>query len=224
MEGTILSLLFSILFGVLADDPDTSFDDDFSTMGEPESSFERDPQSAWDYLGVAAISSPSFQPIPANDCDIQAAFPYDGFKPDSVPGLDYFELNTGLALEACTKALAANPNSPRMAYQLGRAYEESDEYSRAAELYTQAARQGYWQAFNDLGFLLEEDYLYGVEDAQNIGMNLYLIAAEAGNVQAMNYFATEMEEVDTELAIDWYKQAAEAGHVDSMSGLADLYE
>lgn len=84
-------------------------------------------------------------------CDRLAAHPDD---PDKVgPGVSQNDLDAARAIAACDSDLRADPNNPRLAYQLGRALFSAGRSETARRHFATAADAGYRQAQFMLGFL-----------------------------------------------------------------------
>lgn len=84
-------------------------------------------------------------------CDAAAAHPFD--SESDAPGVAWGDMNPETATTACLNAYAAGDVSPRIRYELGRAYDSAGD-PRALELLTKAARQDHYPiAFNSLATL-----------------------------------------------------------------------
>jgi len=89
------------------------------------------------------------------ECDLLAAH---GRDPGHVaPGVSRGEMDTEGAIAACTAAVAADPDNPRLNYQLGRAYGYSGRGEEAMPYRMKAVDQDYPQSLFVIGYL----YLLG---------------------------------------------------------------
>lgn len=109
--------------------------------------------------GPAAPQPQPAAPAPADtaraavaECDARAANPWDPRK--TAPG-SLEQSDQMAALEACTRALEADPANPRLMYQLGRANYAHGKYADALGNYEAAARAGYPMGINALGHMHE---------------------------------------------------------------------
>ena len=131
-----------------------------------------------------APSSQSATPLEAatseiSRCDALAAHPDDPERPDEVRGVTDDELNTDRAAAVCRQALAAEPDDPRIKFQLARALLFSGQAEEAIELLIAAAEDGHGASLAYLG----EITLYGaagLESDPETARNLYSRAADAG--------------------------------------------
>ncbi|WP_446831863.1 tetratricopeptide repeat protein [Candidatus Foliamicus sp.] len=85
-------------------------------------------------------------------CDLAAAHPSD---PDAiVPGISQDDMNFATATEACEAAVAADPENPRLRYQLVRVYVYSGQTSKADPHWEVALAAEYPQALFVSGYML----------------------------------------------------------------------
>jgi hypothetical protein len=105
---------------------------------------------------------------PANDCDRMAANPED---PDVLaPGTPRARIDLPKAIAACEAAVKADPNDPRMRYQLARVLAYGDQTARGAAEMKRSADQGYRQA----------QFVYGLQiDRKRPGVPTDMCIAEA---------------------------------------------
>jgi TPR repeat protein len=161
--------------------------------------------------------------ITVDACDQLAGTPFD--RQGVTLGRFLNEIDTAAAIPACEAALAAHPEVPRFAYQLGRAVEEAGDYARAVELYEQAAAGGHALGVYRLGYL----HLIGrgmPVDVQQ-AVSFFEAAAAEGESYAMNslarlYAAGEGVPQDREKAIDLFLAAAAYGNTYAYNNLGYL--
>ena len=92
-------------------------------------------------------------------------------------------INTPLAVRACTVALAQEPDSPRLTFQLGRALDAAERYGEARHFYIRAAASGYGAALSSLAYMYLAER--GVARDDEVSADLYRRAALAGNLRGM---------------------------------------
>jgi TPR repeat protein len=93
------------------------------------------------------------------ECDRQAAHPDDPHK--VIRGLESSEMDMPAAIAACEAALKADPDNPRIVYQLARALTYAGRVKEGLPLIERAASMDYPQALFVTGYL----YLSGAYDA-----------------------------------------------------------
>ena len=102
----------------------------------------------------------------------------------------------------------------------------TQNYTKALELYLQAAEQGYDWAQARVGYMYDEGL--GAPEDNVKAMSWYTKAAEQGNVTAQNNIGALYENgegvtKDYTLAAQWYQKAAEEHNARSQANLAELY-
>lgn len=112
------------------------------------------------------------------DCDRAMGHPEDPHK--VVPGKTRSEIDLPEAIELCTAAVEADPENPRLRYQLGRAYGYSGRGEEAMEHRLVAVRAGYPQSLFVIGYL----YSIGQTIDQNtcVAAELFRRSAKAGRL------------------------------------------
>ncbi|MEM1386107.1 MAG: hypothetical protein AAF748_14280 [Pseudomonadota bacterium] len=93
----------------------------------------------------------------AETCDALAASPSDPAK--TTPGVEIAEIDATRAVPACTDAVRYFPETPRFAYQEGRAHQAEGKMSDAAAAYQSAADNGYGFAWLNLAWLAQSGHL-----------------------------------------------------------------
>ena len=159
----------------------------------------------------------------AAECDRLAAPPIPLSVPSAVQRAHPIDWDR--AIEVCEAAVKERP-SPRMEFQLGRAYGQKKSYMLAVRHYSIAADAGYADAQNALGFM----FVMGqgvVKDYQR-AFDLFNKAAIAGNSYGMGnlgsmysngFFVKE----DDAKALDWYEKAIEAGDAFGLAQAGVMY-
>jgi len=115
------------------------------------------------------------------DCDRLAAHNRD---PGHVsPGVKSESMNKSAAIKACTEAVQADPDNPRLNYQLGRAYGYSGQGDQAMPYRLKAIEQDYPQSLFVIGYL----YFNGqtIEQDTCKAMALWLRAARYRRLAAL---------------------------------------
>jgi TPR repeat protein len=174
---------------------------------------------------LAAVGKPyivQFE-ITVDECDQLAGTPFD--RQGVTLGLFRNEIDSAAAIPACEAALAAHPDVPRFAYQLGRAVEEAGDYARSIELYEQAAAAGHVLGIYRLGYL----HLIGRGMPVDVdkAITYFEAAAAEGESYAMNslarlYAAGEGVPQDREKAIDLFLASAAQGNTYAYNNLGYL--
>ncbi|WP_162850968.1 tetratricopeptide repeat protein [Panacagrimonas perspica] len=176
--------------------------------------------------GVAIVPAPSGASAPrlSNDCDRMAGDPLDPLGPGAGAGHDF--VDPAKAIAACTKELAKAPTSPRVQYQLSRAYAAAEDSARALTFLRKASDQAYPAA----QALLAEFYLEGEELPQDDreAARLFRAAAERGVGSAQVHLAgmyidgrgVEQSDV-TGLAL--LHRSADGGYAEAQALLGQLY-
>lgn len=161
----------------------------------------------------------------ATDCDTYAADPFDPQrKADGVP---FDKINPALAIPACESAVLQYPDSTRLTFQLGRAFDKNADYSAAMVRYRQAAEQGYAPAQNAIGVAYNLGGGVLKDEAQ--AAIWFRKAAEQGNASAQSNLAIAYEfrrgvTQDILQAVTWHRKAADQGVAASQVNLAFYYE
>ena len=111
-------------------------------------------------------------------CDELAAFPYD---PQRIANGVYDEdMDIQTAINSCEQAISAEPNNPRLQFQLGRAYWVADQEDKAIELFRRSADGGdYAASYAFLGMAYEYGFATGTPETQ-LARSLYQIALDLG--------------------------------------------
>ena len=134
----------------------------------------------WIALSMSALAVERSNLAP-NTCDRLAGDPIDAGRPIGVGGVPFAKINVIDAIPACRVALAARPDDPRTAYQLGRALMrrgDRDAVTEAANLYKRAADQGLGPAQINLGIL---HVATRQPKNQQEALRLFRLAAEQGD-------------------------------------------
>ena len=110
-------------------------------------------------------------------CDRLAGHPSD---PNAVTdGVSRAGMDKSAAIEACRKAVAADPENPRLNYQLARAYGYSGMHEEAVPYREVALRAGYPQSLFVMGYILVTGWS-GTDIDPCYGGELIRRSAEAG--------------------------------------------
>ena len=125
---------------------------------------------------IGVVSLPAYAAATLTECDRLTAHASD---PDRIaPGVSSSTMDTDLAIEACTLALAGNPDNSRLLYQMGRAYGTAGRGTDARPYLIAAAEAGYAQSQYVLGYLLVTG-LQGEKDTCG-SLPWFVASAEAG--------------------------------------------
>jgi TPR repeat protein len=90
-------------------------------------------------------------------CDSVASHPFDKSNPANVKPVKIDDIDAEKAIEYCSAAVAAEPDSTRYHFQLGRALNRAKKFELALAEYKIAADKGHWLATANIGDI----YFYG---------------------------------------------------------------
>jgi len=160
----------------------------------------------------------------SNDCDRMAGDPLDPLGPGPAAGHGF--VDPARAVAACTKELARTPSSPRVQYQLSRAYAAAEDGARALVFLRKSSDQAYPAA----QAVLAEFYLEGEELPQDDreAARLFRAAAEQGVGSAQVHLAgmyidgRGVEQSDV-TGIALLHRSADGGYAEAQALLGQLY-
>ena len=160
------------------------------------------------------------------DCDRLAATTDDPLRPNSVPGVRFFQVDTVAALAACNSAMHEHPNVVRFIFEAGRVAQIEKDFGRARELYEKAAALGYPASYLALGVIYF--YGYGVPKDFAAARSWYEKALAANDPLALNGIGILYETgsgvpKDFNQARIYYEKAAAADVAAGMVNLGRLY-
>jgi TPR repeat protein len=158
------------------------------------------------------------------ECDIAASDPQDPQR--LADGVEWGLVNTRLAVRVCARDLAADPDNPRLIFQLGRVLDISGHLDEARELYGRAIERGYSAAMVNLGFMYRRGR--GVANDDVRAAELYRRAADLGNLRGrtntgrmyIEGWGVPRNEVEGVL---WTRLAATNGWANAIDQLGNLY-
>jgi tetratricopeptide (TPR) repeat protein len=122
------------------------------------------------------------QEAPITDCDGYAAADHDPQRKST--GISIDKINPSLAVPACEAAVQQYPDSSRLVFQLGRAYEKANNFEAAVAQYRKAADQGYAGAQHNLGMMYAKGQ--GVPRDYAQALSWFRKAADQGHAGAQN--------------------------------------
>ena len=160
-------------------------------------------------------------------CDRAAANPLDPNRPAGVPGVDFNKIDITAAMPACKAALAAEPENPRLLYQMGRILSAGKDYAQAIGYLKKAAASSYAIARFELGGA----YLRGVGELTSDYaqfMSLTMLASDQGLPVADYTLGLVYENgrglpKDAVRAIRLFTRAADNGLADAQVRLGIIY-
>ena len=175
-------------------------------------------------LQVILSTSAFAQEAPVSDCDKYAASDVDSQR--KATGVPFDKINPALAIPACESAVQQYPNSIRLTYQLGRAYQKARNFKEALEQYRKAAEQGSPFAQNDLGNLYFNGQ--GIPHDFQQAISLYRKAADQGMAAAQYNLGFMYRHglgvpQDYQQALAWYLKSAEQGWAQAQTELGLMY-
>ena len=165
------------------------------------------------------------QEPPLTECDTLTAHELDPRrKADGVP---FEKINPALAIPVCKNALKQFPNSPRLAFQLGRAYDKTGDFNSAITQYRTAADRGYAPAQYNFGIKYYRGEGIAKDEAAAVGW--YRRAAGQGYAPGQTDLGFMYEKgqgvaKNERTAVDWYRKAAEQGYAPAQTNLGIMYE
>ena len=140
-------------------------------------------------LGLAAPSIyAEYVRRTALQCDLYAAEPVNNVH---VPGVEIDKIISDVAIPACSQAVAAQPDNPRLMDNLGRALEHGGKHQEAVAWYGKAAALGWAPAQNNLGVMLTTGKGTKIDFAR--GIALIRAAAQQNDLDARtNYTDSDL--------------------------------
>ena len=118
-----------------------------------------------------------------NTCDLLAADPINKNNLTGIIGIDMWDINASLAIQACSKAVKDFPNTSRYSYQLARAYHSDSNFWEAYNWYSIATEQGSIRAMVELGNMYRNGW-YIVDTNEDKAIYWYKKAADQGDPEA----------------------------------------
>src|SRR5208282_2857795 len=162
------------------------------------------------------------QEPPVSDCDKYAASDIDPQR----RGLPFDKINPVLAVPACEDAVRQFPNSMRLRFQLGRAYENANNFTAAIVQFRKAAEQNYALAQYDLGLMYANSVGVPRDDQQASAW--FRKAADQDNAKAqfdlgLMYANGLGVPRDYQQAVAWFRKAADQRLVAAQISLGVMY-
>lgn len=158
------------------------------------------------------------------ECDRLAAHHLDEERTGA--GVEFRDLDAEKAMAACELAIKIEPDSPRLKFQLGRAYERAGLLKEGAQAYQLAAKSEYAAAMASLGMAYENGK--GVLKNDEKALAWLTRAAQKGNVRAMTNLGAKYEKgegviQDYAVAMEWYRSAASRGFPAAFRYIANVH-
>lgn len=171
-----------------------------------------------------SVTTPTSATSEGQDCDRLAAHPEDLSRRG--PGRAWEDLEPGLAIPACERAVNASPAEARFHYQLGRVLHKVGEHELAHAHYRHAADLGYAAAQISLGLVHDEGL--GVPVDHEVAVAWYRKAAEQNDPRGQAalgraYVNGRGVPRDYAKVARWHRQAAEQGQAGAQNDLGVLY-
>lgn len=166
--------------------------------------------------GFPALPAAAEGPVAA--CDRLAAHPLDPERPAGYPGVPFDALDPAPAITACKRALAAEPDNPRLHFELGRALLRAERHAEAATALRRSAEAGY--AAGQVGLGMAYGHGWGVPQDFAEAERLYRRAAVQGHVKALYNLGVIHATgrgvgPDRDAAIAWFRRAAAQGDAEA---------
>lgn len=175
-------------------------------------------------VDAEVLDSPSGQALQVTPCDLWVADPFDPKR--VAEGVEWGLVNTRQALRACAAAVAENPDSPRLNFQLGRALDIAERFEEAMSFYRRAGEAGYPAALKNIGFMYRT--ARGVPRDFERAAEYYYEAALDGMPAARSAVGKLYEEgwglpQSYGDAFRWYRLAAEQGFAPAIDAVGIMY-
>jgi TPR repeat protein len=171
------------------------------------------------------LSTSAFaQEAPVNDCDKYAASDLDSQR--KATGIPFYKVNADLAVPACEDAVKQFPNSARLLFQLGRAYQKANNFPAAVAQFRKAADLNHPLAQFDLGYMYENGRGVSKDDQQALtwirkAADQGLAAAQL-NLGLMYQNGQGVPKDDKQAAV-WFGKAADQNDVVAQFNLGVMY-
>lgn len=143
------------------------------------------PVAAIDFAAIEAFDPARYSQM-VTECDRLAAHPSDPHRVSD--GLTGAQMNLAAAIEACHVAIEADPDNPRLNYQLARAYGYSGRHSEGDAFRTRALMGGYPQSLFVMGYIMVTGW-DGADPDPCTGGELIRRSAHAGRYAGLVGFA-----------------------------------
>jgi uncharacterized protein len=177
-------------------------------------------------LQLALLSASAFaQEAPVTDCDSHAASDQDPQRKST--GISFDKIDAGLAVPACEAAVQKYPDSSRLNYQLGLAYQKANNFAAAVAQYRKAADLGNALAQAHLGWMYGNGF--GVPRDPAEALKWFRKAADQGNALAQTtlgwmYQAGRGVPQNYAEALKWFRLAADQGSALAQTALGLMYQ
>lgn len=178
-------------------------------------------------LSLCLLSNQASARTPSPLCDTLATYDEKTGRANHNEESSWKDVEAQTIISACKQAVSFYPDDIRYVYQLAKAYDDDEDYAQAVIYYSQAAKQGYAPAQQNLGNLYRMGR--GVAQSDQEAFEWFLKAAEQGNIHAqsdlggMYYLGRGVEQSD-EKAFDWTLKAAEQGDSYAQFNIGLIYE
>jgi TPR repeat protein len=162
--------------------------------------------------------------IVATDCDRYAASDFD--KQSPVVGIPFDKIDPKMAIPACLEAVSKDPDSARLNFELGRAYDADKQFGEAARFFLKAAAANFALAQLNLGSLYFNGQ--GVDKDYGAAAKWDRLAADQGLAPAqanlgLIYARGQGAPRDDAEAARFLRLAAAQGFAPAENALGDLY-
>jgi TPR repeat protein len=177
---------------------------------------------------VAALTPPPLvnrTEAPVEACDRLAAPPLD--RPAPIGGVEFDDLDAVKAVPACRAAVAAQPDNPRLVFELVRSLLKNGDEAEVNAMFRDAAVAGHAAAMNSLAIAYENGRGLPGDIVQ--AARWYAKSADAGNSAAMIRLGWLYENgrgvpIDAGEALRWFRRSAEVGNAAGMVAVGEAYD
>jgi hypothetical protein len=171
-----------------------------------------------------AVLAQAAPPPVVTDCDRDAASDFDRESP--VAGIAFARIDPKIAIPACLEALSKEPDSARLNFELGRAYDADKNFPEALKLFRKAAGANFALAQVNLGALyfngqgVDKDYAQAAKwDRLAADQGLAPAQAALGSLYRLGQGVAR----DGAEAAKWLRLAAAQGFAPAQNNLGALY-
>lgn len=175
-------------------------------------------------VAAEAVQGPRGRTVEISACDIWASDPFDPRR--IADGVEWGLVNTRAAIRDCAAAVAAQPDNPRLNFNLARALDVAERFAEAEGFYRRAAEQSYAAALKNLGYMHRTGR--GMPRDFETAAELYYLAALQGSPSARNALGKLYElgwgvPASLEESVRWTRLAADDGFAPAMDYLGNAY-
>ncbi len=178
-------------------------------------------------LSLCLLSGKASARTPSSLCNTLATYDEKTGRVNHNEESPWKNVDVQIIISTCKQAISFYLDDIRYVYQLAKAYDNNKDYAQAFIYYSQAAKQGYAPAQQNLGKLYRMGR--GVAQSDQKAFEWFLKAAEQGDMHArsdlggMYYLGRGVAQSDKK-AYEWTLKSAEQGDYHAQFGMGLIYE